>query len=147
SLAIYAPALLLNLPWTFLHHLGAAVVVLAATFVIALVERFVFELYVQQRHGVAVPKFLTELVRLVILLVAVFLVLDLGYDQTIKGLLIVPGIDAVVIGLAMQDLVGNVIAGIALQASKSFVHGDWLLIDNRHAEVIEVNWRATRLRT
>jgi len=47
----------------------------------------------------------------------------------------------------MQDLLGNIIAGMALQASKSFVHGDWLLIDNRHAEVIEINWRSTRMRT
>jgi len=47
----------------------------------------------------------------------------------------------------MQDLLGNVIAGVALQAGKSFVHGDWLIIDNRHAEVIEINWRSTRLRT
>src|SRR5712672_1322875 len=146
-LAVYAPALYLELPWRFLHHLGAAVVVLGATFLIALIDRYIFELYLQKRHGVTVPKFLTEVVNAVIILIAVFLVLDVGYDQTIKGLLIAPGVAAVVLGLAMQDLVGNVIAGVALQAGKSFVHGDWLIIDNRHAEVIEINWRSTRLRT
>jgi len=146
-LAVYAPALYLDLPWRFLHHLGAAVVVLGATFLIALVDRYVFELYLKKRHGVSVPKFLTQVVNAAIILIAVFLVLDVGYDQTIKGLLIAPGVAAVVLGLAMQDLVGNVIAGVALQAGKSFVHGDWLIIDNRHAEVIEINWRSTRLRT
>lgn len=146
-LAIYAPARYLDLPWRFLHHLGAAVVVLGATFLIALIDRYVFELYLEKGHGVTVPKFLAEIVHAAILLIAIFLVLDIGYDQTIKGLLIAPGIAAVVLGLAMQDLVGNVIAGVALQAGKSFVHGDWLIIENRHAEVIEVNWRSTRLRT
>jgi small-conductance mechanosensitive channel len=146
-LAVYAPAMLLRLPWAFLHHLGAAVVILASAFLIAVVDRYVFELYFLKRHGVSVPKFLTELTRIVIVVVAFFLVLQVGYDQSIKGLLIAPGIAAVVIGLAMQDLLGNIIAGLAMQAGKSFVHGDWLIVDQRHAEVIEINWRSTRLRT
>jgi CRP-like cAMP-binding protein len=62
-------------------------------------------------------------------------------------LLIAPGVAAVVLGLAMQDLLGNIIAGIALQLGKSFHHGEWLFIENRYAEVIEINWRATRLLT
>src|SRR5882757_3696276 len=86
-LAIYAPALYLDLPWRFLHHLGAAVVVLGATFLIALIDRYLFELYLQKGHGVTVPKFLAEIVHAAILLIAIFFVLDVGYDQTIKGLL------------------------------------------------------------
>jgi small-conductance mechanosensitive channel/CRP-like cAMP-binding protein len=114
---------------------------------VALLQRFVFELYLHRRHGVNVPKFFSQLAGVLVLAVAVFVVLELSYHQTIKGLLIAPGLAAVVIGLAMQDLVGNIIAGIALQTGKSFAQGDWLVIDNRHAEVIEINWRSTRLRT
>jgi Mechanosensitive ion channel/Cyclic nucleotide-binding domain len=84
---------------------------------------------------------------LIILVVAIFLVLQIGYGQSIKALLIAPGIAAVIIGLAAQDLVGNILAGVALQIGKPFEHGDWLLVDNRYAKVIEINWRATRLRT
>jgi hypothetical protein len=47
----------------------------------------------------------------------------------------------------MQDLLGNVISGVALQVGKPFKAGDWLIIETQHAEVIEVNWRSTRLRT
>jgi small-conductance mechanosensitive channel/CRP-like cAMP-binding protein len=147
SLALYVPALALDLQWTYLRHLGAVVMVLASTVIIAMVDRYVWELYFQDRHGVKVPKFFTELARLLILALAIILVLDFVYDQTIKGLLIAPGIAAVILGLAMQDLVGNLFAGLALQLGKSFSHGDWLIIDNRQAEVIEINWRSTRLRT
>ena len=147
SLAVYLPALALNLPWAFLRHLGAAVIVLGATVIIAVVDRYVWDLYFQRRHGVVVPKFVTELVRLMILMVAVFVVLAIGYDQTIKGLLIAPGILAVIIGLAMQDLVGNIIAGIALQVGRPFTHGEWLFVNERYAQVIEINWRSTRLQT
>ncbi len=148
SFAIYFPAWLLKLPWEFLQHLGAATVVLGACVLIALIDRYVWDLYFQQRHRVKVPKFLTEVARLVVLVVAVFLVLQVSYHQSIKGLLIAPGIAAVVIGLAMQDLMGNIIAGVALQVGKPFIHGEWLQVEpNRYAQVIEVNWRSTRLVT
>jgi small-conductance mechanosensitive channel/CRP-like cAMP-binding protein len=147
SLALYLPALALKPEWAWLWHLGAAVIILGACVLIALVDRYVWDLYFQQRHRVKVPKLLTEVVRFIILVVAVFLVLQLGYGQSIKSLLIAPGIAAVLIGLAAQDLIGNILAGLALQVGKPFEHGDWLLVENRYAEVTEINWRATRLRT
>ena len=145
--ALYAPALILEFNWPFIRHLGALTVLLGALFFIALVDRYIWDLYFLQRHHVKVPKFLSELARLIILVVTLFLVLDVGYDQTLKGLLLAPGILAVVLGIAMQDLMGNIIAGVALQIGKPFVHGDWLHVNNTYAEVIEVNWRSTRLRT
>jgi CRP-like cAMP-binding protein len=147
GLALYVPATLLQVDWEWRRHLGAAVAVLGAVVAIALVERYIWELYLEERHQVKVPKFFVELARLIIALVAVFLVLELGYNQTLKGLLIAPGIAAVVIGLAMQDLMGNILAGVALQIGKPFLQGDWLILDSRYAEVMEINWRSTRLRT
>jgi small-conductance mechanosensitive channel/CRP-like cAMP-binding protein len=147
GLALYVPATLLQVDWEWRRHLGAAVAVFGAVVAIALVERYIWELYLEERHQVKVPKFFVELARLIIALVAVFLVLELGYNQTLKGLLIAPGIAAVVIGLAMQDLMGNILAGVALQIGKPFLQGDWLILDSRYAEVMEINWRSTRLRT
>ncbi len=147
GLPICLPAWLFDVHFPHLKDVTALTAVLGSVFLIALVDRYVWELYFQQRHRVKIPKFLSEVVRLGILVVVIFLVLDLGYGQSIKGLLIAPGIAAVVIGLAMQDLMGNIIAGVALQIGKPFQHGDWLFVDNRYAEVIEINWRSTRLRT
>ncbi len=147
-LAIYCPARLLDLNWEFIHHLGAATIILGAWVLVALVDRYVWELHFQHRFRVKVPIFLKEVSRLVILVVAIFLVLQFSYHQSIRGLLIAPGIAAVVIGLAMQDLMGNIIAGVALQMGKSFVHGEWLQVDaGRFAQVMEINWRSTKLVT
>jgi len=145
--AVYLPAGLLRPDWQFVNHVGAFTVIFGGVFVISLVDRYVWEIYFKQLHNIDVPKFLPEVVRLGILVLAVFLALEFFYGQTVKGLLIAPGIAAVVIGFAMQDSLGNIISGIALQSGKPYAHGDWLLVDGRYAEVIEVNWRATRLRT
>lgn len=147
GLGIFLPAVLIRPDWQVIHHIGAGTVIFGGVFVISLVDRYVWELYFKQLHNIDVPKFLPELVRLGILMLALFVALDYFYGQSVKSLLIAPGIAAVVIGFAMQDSLGNIISGVALQAGKPYAHGDWLLVDGRHAEVIEVNWRATRMRT
>jgi small-conductance mechanosensitive channel/CRP-like cAMP-binding protein len=55
-----------------------------------------------------------------------------------------------VVGLALQDTLGNLFAGLAVQAQRPFEVGDWLHLDNdaRHiGRVVEVNWRATTIVT
>ena len=47
----------------------------------------------------------------------------------------------------MQDLLGNIFAGLALQFGKAFKDGDWLFVNNKYAKVIDINWRSTRLLT
>jgi CRP-like cAMP-binding protein len=52
-----------------------------------------------------------------------------------------------VLGLAMQDLLGNIFGGLSIYLEKPFKTGDWLLVDGQHAKVTEVTWRSTRLIT
>lgn len=146
--AIYLPAVLLELDWPFIHHVGAATVVFGAVFLVSLVDRYVWELYFKQQHQAEIPKFLPEVVRLAIVVIAVLVVLQKGYGLQIYEKITTPGgIAIIILGLAMQDSLGNIIAGMTLQVGQPYKHGDWLLVDNRYAEVIEINWRATRLRT
>jgi small-conductance mechanosensitive channel len=147
GVAVYLSGVILRLHWPFLYHANWATVIFGSVFLIALVDRYLWEFYFKQQHNVEVPKFLVEVLRLVILLLAFFVVLRVGYHQSINGLLIAPGILVVIVGFAMQDSVGNIISGLTLQVGKPFKHGDWLVVDGKYGEVIEINWRATRLRT
>lgn len=53
-----------------------------------------------------------------------------------------------VIGLALQDTLGNVVAGLALQLERDFEVGDWISLDERiTGRVREVRWRATTIVT
>ena len=54
---------------------------------------------------------------------------------------------AVVIGLALQDTLGNFFAGLAIQVEKPFRVGHWVRVAGTDARVQEVTWRATKLRT
>jgi hypothetical protein len=134
ALAVYLPASILEVNWAFMPHLAAATFLLGCVFLMALMDRYLWEWYFRDRNHGEVPKFLTEVARLAILIIAIFLVLEFGYHQSIRGLLVAPGIAVIIIGLAMQDSVGNIIAGLTLQMGRPFEHGDWLLVDSRHGD-------------
>src|SRR5438552_2667615 len=54
---------------------------------------------------------------------------------------------AFILGFAGQNLLDSIIAGIQLQISRPYKVGDWLQVKELFAEVMEINWRSTRLRT
>ncbi len=55
-----------------------------------------------------------------------------------------------VIGLSLQDTLGNLIAGLAIQVGHPFDVGDWIQFDPDLAHVgrvVEISWRATKVLT
>jgi small-conductance mechanosensitive channel/CRP-like cAMP-binding protein len=52
-----------------------------------------------------------------------------------------------VIGLAMQDTLGNVINGIAVQLETGISPGDWVQIGDVRGQVAEIRWRSTTVVT
>src|SRR5262249_59228050 len=55
-----------------------------------------------------------------------------------------------VIGLSLRDTLGNLFAGVAIQAQRPFEVGDWIQFDDKPAhigEVVEINWRVTKVIT
>ena len=56
-------------------------------------------------------------------------------------------VGAVVIGFALQDTLGNLFSGLAIQIEKPFRVGQWVTIGGTDGVVMEVTWRATKMRT
>ncbi len=149
ALAFYAALWVYGVDLRWRNHAGAAVTLLSTGVVIALVDRYLWDLYFEQRRQTVIPKFLRELVALIIFLIALLLVLSVGYhaESQLKWLLSGSGVAAIVLAFATQNMLGGVIAGMSLQISKPYRVGDWLKVDDHFAEVMEINWRSTRLRT
>jgi len=55
-------------------------------------------------------------------------------------------IGGLVLGLALQDTLGNLFAGLAIQVEKPFGVGDWIKAGDYEGRVAEVTWRATKIR-
>jgi len=154
ALALYIP--LLCLGWTnakYLYEpdlsrdLAAACILLGVIFVLSLLKRYLWEGYFGEKRGMQIPKFLREIFSALFFIAALLAVGSRIYGVQPSGVLFSSTVVVGIVGWAMQDLLGNVISGVALQLGRPFKAGDWLIIETQHAEVIEVNWRSTRLRT
>ncbi|HJU42422.1 MAG TPA: mechanosensitive ion channel family protein [Vicinamibacterales bacterium] len=65
-----------------------------------------------------------------------------------ETLLTTSAVGAVVVGFALQDTLGNLFAGLAIQIEKPFRVGQWIALGpEREGQVQEITWRATKLRT
>ena len=64
-----------------------------------------------------------------------------------EQLLATSAVGAVVVGFALQDTLGNLFAGLAIQIEKPFRVGQWVSIGGHEGRVEEVTWRATKLHT
>lgn len=99
------------------------------------------------RRSDQLPKLIEALIYVAALLVAVGVFMwQKGYSFT--GVWVSTGVAAGVIGLALQRTLGDLFAGVSLGVEGPFRIGDWLELPNESiiGQVVDLNWRATRLR-
>lgn len=92
-----------------------------------------------------VPKLFLDLSRLFFVFLGVAMVLALVWEQDLKGLFAALGIGSLVIGLALQDTLGNLFSGVALLFEKPFAVGEFVRIGEREGKIVEMTWRTTRI--
>src|SRR3989440_464278 len=143
ALAVYG----VQAPWRI--HFAAAAILLSTALIVALVNRYIWDVYFERRKQTPIPHFLREVVALVIFVVALLFVLSFVYhaERGLKSVVATSGVAAVILGLAGQNLLGGIIAGISLQINRPYKVTDWLKVGDTYGEVMEINWRSTRLRT
>lgn len=52
-----------------------------------------------------------------------------------------------VLAFAMQDTLGNILGGIAIQVDNSLEVGDWVKLDDLSGQVVDIQWRYTAILT
>ncbi|WP_230171555.1 mechanosensitive ion channel family protein [Rhizobium sp. CECT 9324] len=70
------------------------------------------------------------------------------FGVPIGTLLATSGVFAIILGLALQNTLGDVFSGVALTLGRPYVIGDWILLqDGTEGRVVASNWRSTYLLT
>ncbi len=73
---------------------------------------------------------------------------DTVLKEPLSTVLATSGVLAIVLGLALQNTLADVFAGLAINVERPFGAGDWITVSTlAEGQVIEINWRATRLKT
>ncbi len=93
-----------------------------------------------------IPKILADIAQ-ALLFAAVVLVSLRTAGVDMSSLLTTSAILSAVLGFALQDTLGNVFAGLAIQAQQPFEIGDWVEVDGKVGQVLEISWRAMKVLT
>src|SRR5246127_176183 len=149
TVAFYAAIAVYGVHASWRYHIGSAAILLSTALVVALVNRYVWDFYFEKKRQTLIPHFLREVVGGVVFLIVLLFVLSYGYhaEAQLNGLLAGSGVVAIIVGFAGQNLFAGIIGGISIQINRPYKVGDWLQVHERFAEVMEINWRSTRLRT
>lgn len=134
-------------------NVAHVLVVIAVLFVLASIARaavaLVLDVGIGRRMSRPAPKIIRDLV-LGITYVFVGLASLRAAGIEPGSLLTTSALLTAVIGLSLQETLGNLFAGLALQMQSPFEVGDWIQFGTDHktvGKVLEINWRATKLLT
>jgi small-conductance mechanosensitive channel/CRP-like cAMP-binding protein len=70
-----------------------------------------------------------------------------AWGVNLSGLIATSAVMTAVIGFSLQDTLGNLMGGMALQMEKSIRPGDWVKVGDQVGCVLEVRWRQTTIET
>lgn len=124
---------------------------LFAVLIILVVEAcsiFVFDYAFAVRRKTEVPLILRSLARgIVYALLFLFLLPQVFAWRDVAGLLTSSAILSIILGLALQETLGNLFAGIGMQMSRPYATGHWIKIGAYEGIVERADWRSMTIRT
>jgi len=130
------PALAL---WALFAYLGVRVLNAA-----------IFDFAFRIRRGYEAPSLVRNIFTLVAFTILFVVIFKSLYSEVNLGALFTTSaIFGVIIGLALQDTLGNFFSGISLHADRPFQVGDVIVVgQQKHTGVVEgITWRAIKIRT
>lgn len=94
-----------------------------------------------------IPSLVLNIARLFFVLLGVAFVMSSVWGIDLGKMLAALGVGSIVLGLALQDTLGGLFAGITLISARQFKVGDWLKTGDVTGQVVTVNWYSVTLKT
>ncbi|HEU18891.1 MAG TPA: mechanosensitive ion channel [Deltaproteobacteria bacterium] len=100
----------------------------------------------KEKTGTESPLLIRSLVAAAIYVIAFYGIWTVVFDREVTGLLVSTGIIAAVLGLALQSVLSDLFAGLAITMESPYRVGDWIELNNGViGKVVDITWRSTRL--
>jgi small-conductance mechanosensitive channel/CRP-like cAMP-binding protein len=126
----------------------AAAAFLGVSIGLKLFDLLVFDRLTRWRNKPPMPLVLRDIARLALALVALVLIVRGFFPEVNLNVFAVSSlVIGYIVGNATQDTLGNLFAGLALNAERPFQIGDWVTVGGHTGVLVDTTWRATRLRT
>jgi small-conductance mechanosensitive channel len=120
---------------------------LVLVLVLSVVNATLFDGAPQGSWRARVPTIFRDVLRLLLIAVGLALIFSYIWGVRVAGLFTALGVTSVVIGLMLQNSVGQIVSGLFMLFEQPFRIGDWLETPAARGRVVEANWRAVHIQT
>lgn len=140
--------------WDVLHDtslvfgylLGSTIWILMAIVINRSLNIFLWE-GLFEKQGKSIPKLLRDMVASIIMLAAIGGIIGVLFKKDLTILLAATGGVGVVIGLALKELIADIFSGLAINIEGTFLLDDVIRVGDTEGTVVDINWRATHIKT
>ncbi len=138
----------LGLQERFIPIADTTVLVVFSIIIVETCSTILFDYLLIVRQKADVPPILRSLARTIVYVgVGLFLLPRVLMWSDIAGLLTSSAIVSIILGLALQETLGNLFAGIAMQIARPYLTGHWVKMGSYEGVVERADWRSMTLRT
>ena len=115
-------------------------------------DLIVFKWYFEKHRQTKFPDVFRVSVISFIYLIFILVLLEYCFGLNVLPLIATSTVATAVLGLALQDTLKNLFAGLTISLEKRFYYGDWVAFRldpslTTVGEISEIGWRTTRIRT
>jgi small-conductance mechanosensitive channel len=132
-------------------YIGLLALILGAVAIIKVAQIFIYLYLFFSNMTTGVPRLISNLFTFVFSIILLCTLCSTVFGLNIATIATTSAVFSLVLGLALQDTLGNFFSGLALQINQSFNIGDWVEIQSGDqkwiGQIHEVNWRVTYLMT
>jgi small-conductance mechanosensitive channel len=125
-----------------------ALLFLGLVTVLRLLALYLFDVHLSARKGMRLPPLLPAVAMALVYMITALVTLRLSFPKLdIAPLVATSAVTSLVLGLALQPILGNFFASLVLSVEKPFRINDWIRIGDQEGRVVAITWRTTHLRT
>ncbi|MFH1453728.1 MAG: mechanosensitive ion channel family protein [Armatimonadota bacterium] len=115
--------------------------------VIEVVLTLFFDLFIVKKQKTGVPYLFKDLVKFTLYFILFMVILGEALELNLQTLLTTSAVFSIILGLALQDTLGNLFSGLAMHLSKPYSIGDWIQVGDNTGKVEKIDWRSTTIKT
>ncbi len=125
----------------------------AAHFLNRLIVVFFWDGLIQKTIGAPIPRLIKDVLTIILYIIALTGIVGIVFNKSVTGFWATSGAVGLILGFALRNMILDVFTGIAINIDRPYKLGDWIMThgsnpqQNITGQVVEINWRTTRLYT
>lgn len=109
---------------------------------------YIFDVFLYSYRGLRLPPLLPTVAMWTAYVLTALIVLPLAAPGlNVAPILATSAVTSLVLGLALQPILGNFFSGVVISVERPFRINDWIRYGDRDGRVVDITWRTTHLRT